>query len=323
MAPGPRVNPWQKAGAAPVAVPERLRSLFDGLWHSPGYHHLPDGTATSIRQRPVPSAGAAYPVHSHLVVGSAGLDGLDPGRYLFDHESGNLLRRVGWDNERSRPATAQTTLVLTVQPGRSFGRYRHRAWPLWIADVAYAQTAVEFLVTERLRTSTGPGPRLRALLGVPRAACAQPWLNRGLVPEIPLAAVELPPSWTVDVGRSHALATRRSPALSEFEQATGRRPDPRAVEVARLSGQAWVLGADRVETWSVPAQAPARDIAEAVWQAHRRAASLCYEGVLSGRWRSRPVSGIAAGHGRWITHALAMLPSNGHGHTNDAQEAAA
>ncbi|RBM22277.1 hypothetical protein DI005_07165 [Prauserella sp. PE36] len=314
----------------PVAIPERLRSLFDGLWRSPGYHHLPDGTVTSIRQRPVPSAGAAYPVHTHLVVGSAGLDGLDPGRYLYDHENGHLLRRVaarepatGWDIERARPATAQTTLVLTVQPGRSFGRYRHRAWPLWIADVAYAQTAVEFLITQHLKTSTGPGPLLRALLGVPRAACAQPWLSRGLVPEIPLAAVELPPSWTVDADRSHALATRRSPALSEFEQATGRRPEPRAVEVARLSGQGWVLGADRVETWSVPAQAPAQDIAGAVWQAHRRAASLCYDGTLSGRWRSRPISGIAAGHGRWITHALAMLPASGHRHTNDAQEACA
>lgn len=70
--------------------------------------------------------------------------------------------------------------------------------------------------------------------------------------------------------------------------------------------------ADGVETWSVPTDAPANEISGAVWQAHRCAASLWYEAALSRRWRCRPVSGISARNGRWIVHALAMLPGGGH-----------
>ncbi|OLT47569.1 hypothetical protein BJF85_15460 [Saccharomonospora sp. CUA-673] len=327
--PGPRVNPWHRAGAVPVAgdaVPERLRHLLDGLWRSPGYHRLPDGTATRIRQRPVPSAGATYPVHTHLVVGPAGLaehgelGELGPGRYVFDHEHGQLLRRRSPDPPTAWEAAgpAALTMVLTVQPGRSVGRYRHRAWPLWIADVAYAVTALEFLLPERPAVSTGPAAWLRALLDVPRAAAADEWLGSGLAPEIPLAAVDLPPQWTVDAHRARALAARRSPALAEFAAAGHRPADPRAAEVARLSGQTWVRGAARVETWSVSTQAPAHELAESLWQAHRQAAALCYRGAASGRWRSRPVSGIPARNSRWITHALAMLPGNAAGEETDA-----
>ncbi|GAB3213657.1 hypothetical protein ACQEU5_19570 [Marinactinospora thermotolerans] len=311
--PGPRANPWRRAGAVPVAVPERERGLLDALWRGRGYHRRADGTPTRIRERPVPSAGAAYPVHTHLVVGTGGA--LAAGRYVYDLEDGALLRRdeawereAGWDAFGANSDVAGTHLVLTVQPGRSFGRYRHRAWPLWIADTAYALAAVEFLgAPAPTSVRLGPGPWLRELLGVARAAEHERWLARGLVPEIPLAAVELPGSWTVLPERRDALAARRSPAIGEFEGAA-RAPDPHAVEVARACGQTWVLGARRLETWSVATEAPAAEIADVMWRAHRAAAGLCYAGALSREWRCRPVSGFVAADGRWTVHALAMLP---------------
>lgn len=326
LPPGPRVNPWQTAGTVAAPAPERLQSLLDGLWRSTGHHRLPDGTVTGIRQRPVPSAGATYPVQTHLVVGTAGLDGLGTGRYVLDHDSGTLLRRpeateraAGFTDAGEAPRCAGTHLVLTVQPGRSFGRYRHRAWPLWIADVAYAVAAAEFLLPGPApAVQLGPDARLRRLLGVPPAAGAPPWLARGLVPEIPLAALELPAARTVDTGRGRALARRRSPELAEFAQTPAAARDPRAAGVARLSGQAWIGGAERVLTWSLALDAPAPRILRSLWRAHRRAAALCYDAVLTGRWRCRPVSGIPAGDGRWTVHALAMLS----GHTRTTRDGA-
>ncbi|GAA1106578.1 nitroreductase family protein [Nocardiopsis metallicus] len=315
--PGPRANPWHRAGADPVAVPERERALLDGLWLSRGHHRLADGTATRVPRRPVPSAGAAYPVHTHLVVGADGP--LEAGRYAFDMEKGVLLRRdaarerdAGWDAPGSGTAVRGTHLVLTVQPGRSFGRYRHRAWPLWIADTAYALAAVEFLCAPGpAAVHLGPGPWLRELLGVPRACEHGRWLARGLAPEIALAAVELPGTWSVPADRRDALAARRSPAIGEFEAAERNR-DPRSARAAKESGQAWVLGAHRLKTWSVAVGTPAAALAPALWRAHRQAAGLCYAGALSQRWRCRPVSGFTAARGRWTVHALAMLPGAHH-----------
>ncbi|MFW5418730.1 hypothetical protein J0910_19130 [Nocardiopsis sp. CNT-189] len=320
LPPGPRANRWRALGAARTAAPDRERDLLTGLWSGDGYHRRPDGTATGVRRRPVPSAGGAYPVQTHLVAGPGGA--LEEGRYVYDHEQGALLRRdagaeraAGWDTGPAGGHGAGTHLVLTVQPGRSFGRYRHRAWPLWIADTAYALAAAEFLVrADPARTRLGPGAPLRRLLGVPRAAEHERWLGHGLAPEIPLAAVELPAAWTPDPERRAALAARRSPAIGEFAAEARRRPPaPGTGHAAAASGQAWVLGAHRLEAWSVPADAPAAAVAGALWRAHRAAAGLCYAGALSGRWRCRPVSGFSAARGRWIVHALAMLPGTAEG----------
>ncbi|MDA0565222.1 hypothetical protein LG943_12975 [Streptomonospora sp. S1-112] len=317
LPPGPRVNPWRGAGAAPVAAPDRERDLLAALWSGEGFHRRADGTPTGIRRRPVPSAGGAYPVQTHLVVGAGGA--LEAGRYVYDHEHDTLLRRddtadraAGWTAEDANDRAAGTHVVLTVQPGRSFGRYRHRAWPLWVADTAYALAAVEFLIgADPARVRLGPGAPLRALLGVPRAAEPDRWLGRGLVPEIPLAALELPASWAVAPGRRDALAGRRSPALSEFTAAARHRPRADGADrAAAACGQAWVRGAHRLATWSVAVHAPAAAVADALWRSHRAAAGLCYAGALSGRWRCRPVSGFSATGGRWTVHALAMLPGD-------------
>lgn len=315
LPPGPRMNPWHRVGARPAPLTGCVRDLLLGLWRPGGFHRRADGTPTSIPRRPVPSAGGTHPVHTHVVVGRQGFEDLAPGLYVHDHERSQLLRRdrrleriLSWP-ERLPPDDA-LTLVLTVQPGRSFGRYRHRAWPLWIADSAYAQQAVEFLLARRLPAVTGPNHRLRRLLGMPPAGLASLWLSLGLLPEIPLVALALPPAWEVDRRRQQALGARRSPDREAF---TRKRPGgAQARQLAVDSGQHWVQYADRVETWSIPANSSSRHLAAALWQAHREAATTCYSATLSECWRIRPVSGIPAVHGQWTMHALAMLQAPPH-----------
>lgn len=308
--PGPRMNPWLNTGAHPVAVAGRLHDLFTGLWSRGEFHRQYDGTVTAIPRRPVPSAGGSYGVHTHLVVGKTGLDNLKPGRYVYEHEGSQLLHRCndseqydGWPKETVD--FDGTALVFTVQPGRAFGRYRHRAWPLWIADAAYAWHAVEFLLAQEPVVQLGPGAALRHLLGVPAAASTELWLRCGLVPEIPLVSLILPPGWTVNPTHRQALISRQSPRVDTFLPKTHRHR--RAVEIATLSGQAWVREADRIETWTVPMDSPVEQIAAELWRAHRAAAMLCYAAALSGRWLVRPVSGIPASDDRWFVHALAMI----------------
>ena len=310
LPPGPRMNPWHHRYARAVQLTGRLRDLLLGLWQPGAFHLRSDRTPTTIRQRPVPSAGATYSVHTHVVVGPRGFDGLEPGLYVYDHERSRLLKRLRkCEQICSWPEAVATsddlTLVFTVQPGRSFGRYRHRAWPLWIADTAYAQQAVEFLLATRLKASTGPSEALRQILGVPAAAVVDRWLDHGLAPEIPLLAVSLPPVWRVDRGRQEALVLRRSPDIRAFAPKAIRTP--KAGQIAAVSGQSWVRNADRVETWSIPVHSSPGRLAGALWAAHREAASLCYSAALSGSWQIRPVSGIPASDGQWIMHALAML----------------
>ncbi|GAB3474506.1 nitroreductase family protein [Nocardiopsis coralliicola] len=311
LPPGPRTNPWADTGAEQVLLPEHERALLDGLWQAGGVHRRPDGTPTQIPRRPVPSAGAAYPVQTHLVVDS-GTGTLEAGHYVHDRERGTLRRR-GAARERAAGWAAAAPsgpprfrVVFTVQPGRSFGRYRHRAWPLWIADTAYALAAAEFLCGPAA-VRLGPGPSLRALLGVPPAAEPERWSARGLAPEIPLAAAEFAGGWRVRPERRAALAARRSPGPEEFASAA-RTSRARFLQAAEACGQHWVAGARALPAWSVAADAPVPRMAAVLWRAHRSAAALCYAGALSGRWRSRPVSGFTARGGRWTVHALAVLP---------------
>lgn len=309
LPPGPRANAWDRVGAVADEPHRGVSELVDALWHPGEYHRDADGSATRIRRRPVPSAGACYPVQTHLI---------DPTgvRWTVDQE-GVFHRRVlasdradGWPSPASDDGTAR--LVFTVLPGRSFGRYRHRAWPLWIADAAYAVAAVRFLLGERAGpVQVGPSKRLREMLGVPRAADADAWVRRGLAPEIPLAAVGIPHVPTPHAAAVQALGTRRSPAISEFADRIGGSPTTEVERVARASGQGWVRGATEVRSWSVPSRAPSTIVGATLWRAHLAAARLCYEAALTGDRRTRPVSGFSSTADRWILHAIAVLDSRG------------
>ncbi|MFD5600409.1 hypothetical protein ACFWHR_10145 [Leucobacter sp. NPDC058333] len=308
--PGPRMNAWLESGATPVADAGVLGSLLGALWRAGAPHRTPDGAESSILRRPIPSAGATYAVHTHVVVGGDRVAGLEPGRYVFDHERSQLLRR-GDDAEcathtsDSRGSEASSRVIFSVQPGRSFGRYRHRAWPLWIADTAYAHEALAFTLDRRLRSRLGPSAELRSELGVPRGSETAAWLDRGLVPEIPLVSIELPERLHPDPIRERALARRRSPAIAEYL----RNPvtSGEAVRVARLSAQPWVAHADHVHGWSISPRATASQMYAALWHAHRAAARMCYLSARSGRRRCRPVSGFAAQSDTWMMHAVAIL----------------
>ncbi|MFK0242932.1 hypothetical protein ACIQTX_18915 [Microbacterium sp. NPDC090281] len=310
LPPGPRANAWERAGAVADDPPVGVRELVDGLWHPGEFHRTTDGRATRIRRRPVPSAGACYPVQTHLIDAS----GL---RWAVDHERGVFHRRDpaadradGWPSIAADDGIARA--VFTVLPGRSFGRYRHRAWPLWIADAAYAVAALRFLLGERAgATEVGPSTRLRSLLGVPRAGDVDAWMRRGLVPEIPLAAVEIPRAPVPDPTALHALGARRSPDMAEFTARIGVAPAPEVGHIARASGQAWVRGATEARSWSVPITAPSTVVGAALWSAHLAAARLCYEAALTGDRGTRPVSGFSSTGDRWILHALAFLDSPG------------
>jgi hypothetical protein len=312
LPPGPRSNDWARLGATSVPEASREAGLLDELWGPRGVHRHEDGRPTSVPRRLVPSAGGAYPVQWHLVVPRRTGSSLPPGRYARDG-SGALLRRSG-----PLPAGRRVTLVVTVQPGRSFGRYRHRAWPLWVADAAYAVEAVRALVpSARLPGAWADLDAARDLLALPRASETGWWLERGLAPELCLARVELPGDWEIAQLLSR-LRRRRSPTPATFAR-TAQEPGPRppvpaAREVAAQSGQSWVLGADRVVAWPRPESATGASAYAMLWQAHRRAAHLCYR-LAGQRVASRPVSGFTlpprAG-ARPLLHALAVLDPKEH-----------
>ncbi|MEV4999517.1 hypothetical protein [Nocardioides sp. LML1-1-1.1] len=292
LPPGPPTNTWTRAGALPVLGRSAEAVLLADLWGARGHHLRADGTTTAVPCRAVPSAGAAYPVQWHVLVPAGTDSALPPGRYALG--ATGLLRRPG-----PVPAGSSVALVVSVQPGRSFGRYRHRAWPLWVADAAYAVEAVRFVVPGAEVGSTDLVV-VREALGVARAGATDWWLGQGLVPELALARVDLPGGWAVDPLRRAALGARRSPALARFAAGAGC---PEAREPADQSGQAWVRGATRVRCWARPALT---DYA-ALWRAHREAARECYAASAAGLG-VRPVSGfVLRAGGPPLLHALAML----------------
>ncbi len=303
--PGPRGNPWWNAGAEPAEVPPGIRALADALLRAGEPHRTASGEPTSIPRRPIPSAGGAYPVQLHLVRS-------DGGRFAYDPDSARWWRRcpaqeraAGWP-AGVRPRGSR--LVLVVQPGRSFGRYRHRAWPLWIADTAYALQATRFVLGGSRRIRLGPAPDLRSLLAFPAACDAEAWLRLGLAPLLPLATMEIADDPTVLDAQRNLLRERRSPDHSEYlARDDGRPPSPGAERVALASGQRWVRGASAVRVWSVPADPPAGLLLRELWRAHLEAAELLTSALRSGAYGVRPVSGFSPEPGTWILHASALL----------------
>jgi len=304
LPPGPRENGWpgelvEISGAAATAI--------DRLWRARGHHPRADGTPTTIPRRAVPSAGGSYPVQWHLVVPPGHRRPLEPGRYVYHPSAEMLVRRSelrpGW------PAPDQIEIVLTVQPGRTFGRYRHRAWPLWIADAAYALEALLLLVPDaHLPEDWSDLAAARRALGLPRAAQAGWWLERDLVPEIALARIRLPLDPHLDELASTAICTRRSPGLDRFHERHDRIPAHQNVaEAAGQSGQSWVLGADRVIGWPRPPRLDATGYAR-LWHIHREAARQTYALTARG-YGVRAVSGFCTRPmaAQPLVHAIAIL----------------
>ena len=304
LPPGPRQNRWP---GELVEISGTAATAIHRLWQARGHHPRADGTPTTIPRRAVPSAGGSYPVQWHLVVPPGHRRPLGPGRYVYHPSAETLVRRSEPGPRRSEPDDVE--IVLTVQPGRTFGRYRHRAWPLWVADAAYTLEALLLLVPDaHLPEDWSDLAAARRALGLPRAAQVAWWLERGLVPEIALARIRLPLDPDLDEVASAAICSRRSPALDRFHERREQIPGtPPGAEAARQSGQSWVLGADRVIGWPRPPRLDATGYAR-LWQIHRQAARHTY--TLTARGHGvRPVSGFCTRPmaAQPLVHALAIL----------------
>ncbi len=188
VAPGPAVNNW----VGPTLPGTRIGALLEEVWWSDSFHLSPaTGLPTRIRQRPIPSAGACYPVQTHVLLGQ---DSEEAGgaRCVYDHEK-NRLVNVG-DCTLSRG----TLIVLTVLPQRTTAKYHHRASPGLIADAAYALTAIAAVATRNGLETTRLnrlGPEfLAALAGIPRSkseAGEWPGAWGRTAPELALTALYL------------------------------------------------------------------------------------------------------------------------------------
>ncbi|MEC5181386.1 hypothetical protein [Arthrobacter sp. CG_A4] len=206
--PGPRQNSWagpshwgvplgddRVLGRGPRRVP--ALAMLRALWWSGQFHADPaTGLPGTIRQRAVPSAGACYPVQLHVLCG-AGCD-VPPGAYAFDADRGLLVRRgdTGMAGSAAGGTTGTATgavVVFTALPQRTAAKYHHRAWPLALADTAYAVAAlVHHAAALGIEAEWPPGgpEHLAAALGLPDYSAWQArWPDTA--PELALAAVAL------------------------------------------------------------------------------------------------------------------------------------
>lgn len=329
LPPGPRENNWPLMGSAVGEETPEL-GLCRALWWSERFHHTDNGQKTTVRQRPVPSAGAAYPAQSHLLIPAGSSSNLVPGRYFYSKE-GNQLRHSG---ALVRPALSpgniesaagsdhpgwlaasrgieHPLLLISVLPGRTFSRYRHRAWTLWIADAAYALAAAAWLIS-----ATGQwtlGSRQRIVAGFPAASDLPGWAASKQIPELVLGGLELRPDWQIDPQRKASLASRRSPQIAEFVGRAGRQAKEATLlaAVIKSAAQDWLRGAERIVLWIAPEATTAKQLWQQLWSTHLDAATLCYHLHHRREWRVRPVSGFTAVAGEdRILHALALLPEH-------------
>lgn len=304
LPPGPRENRWPGESVEVSGTPA---TAIHRLWRAHGHHPRPDGTPTTVPRRAVPSAGGAYPVQWHLVVPPGRGRPLSDGRYVYNASAETLVRRS--ESRPGRSVPGHVEIVLTVQPGRTFGRYRHRAWPLWVADAAYALEALLLLVPDAyLPEDWSDLAAARRALDLPRAAQVTWWLERGLVPEIALARIRLPGDPHLDEVASAGICSRRSPGLDRFNERREKAPSTQhGARVAWQSGQSWVLGADRVIGWPRPPRLDAAGYAR-LWQIHRQAARHTYSLAAQGHG-VRAVSGFCARplDTSPLVHAIAIL----------------
>ncbi len=245
--PGPRQNRWPGpdhpgvppcAGAVPEPGARRVPALAmaRALWWSGEFHADPaTGLPGTIRQRPVPSAGACYPVQLHVLCGT-GCD-VPPGAYAFDADRGLLVRRgdSGMAGSAAGGLTGTATgavVVFTALPQRTAAKYHHRAWPLLLADTAYAVAALaHHAAALGIEAEWLPGdPRhLAAALGLPDYST---WQHRwpDTAPELALAAVALGTAGTLPVLEHLAAATGGAPARCADRRPRGLAAAARWIE---------------------------------------------------------------------------------------------
>ena len=136
--PGPRASRWNTPRLDP-ALPLRVAdvpvaTIVREVLSSPHVHRRPDGSATRIPLRPVPSAGAMHPITVHVLVGR-GCD-LSPGLYAFDAVSGAFFRRDTGTLTTAAFLPQGARIVVTARPQRTWARYGDCAPPLLITEAA-------------------------------------------------------------------------------------------------------------------------------------------------------------------------------------------
>jgi len=185
--PGPTVNAW----AGPILPATRIGALLEEVWWSDSFHPSPEtGQPTGIRERPIPSAGACYPVQTHVLFGQDQEEG--GARGFYDHDTNRFL------NVGDCTLSHGTLIVLTVLSQRTAAKYHHRAWPGLIADAAYALTAIAAVAARTGLAATrldrlGPDS-LAQLAGIPtEKARHRDWPGTwgGGAPELAVTALYL------------------------------------------------------------------------------------------------------------------------------------
>ena len=181
------MTPW----AGPTFSDHLLVAVLQEVWWTDNMHPSPTtGRPTRIRQRPTPSAGACYPVQTHLLL--AGDSRANGTRAVYDHDRNRLIT-VGECTLR-----AGAVVVFTVLPQRTAAKYHHRAWPCLIADTAYAVTALIAVAARwglaATRLADWSPDALARLAGLPRSGDVhgdwpQGW--GGHEPELAVTAVYL------------------------------------------------------------------------------------------------------------------------------------
>lgn len=331
----PSAHAGRPAAAVPVLsggpAPAELISWFGALGHlllfgSEFHRDEATGDELSVRRRPIPSAGAAYPVQLHLRLG--------PWRLAYHQERDSVFdlsealgppahhRPEHHSPEDHRLTSAR--LSFTVLPGRSFSRYRHRAWTLWIADAAYAaEAAIQVMGGPSpggLRTSPDlSGPReLARRAGLP---LRDGWPTAS--PELTILGLELgqaaPPenSASVTLPGLTPLPPRRSFPISELSAtAASRAPRPHQHQETLLSpqhcsGQGWLGACADVVLFTAPKTKDPHLLRHQLISVHRQAARLTYAAAAEGV-SVRPVSGFTdvPGHRLRCLHALARDPNS-------------
>ncbi|GGE78592.1 hypothetical protein GCM10011401_27330 [Nesterenkonia cremea] len=301
-------------------APEELIGWFgalgEQLFFTEDFHRdEATGRVLRVRRRPVPSAGATYPVQLHLRLGGWRL------AYDQEHNVVHDLSAVLTTGDQPidlRPTAPRVRLTFTVLPGRSFSRYRHRAWTLWIADVVYA--------VEGARYALGGGPLVGAPhdagptvlageAGLPDSATwptsyrelAVQGLDVGRVGPPHVGALKLPALRRLPDRRSIPLAVLAADTESS-EKSVDRAPDQQQLlDPVHCSGQRWPAEWTHMRLFTVPRTTDPMQLRRQLVSVHRQAAQITYTEAEAGR-QVRPVSGFTDVPGRpdRCLHALAL-----------------